>query len=189
MPNYEELLAKCVSDMCGDIECPTGTKCSCRSWAKERAAYRHGWIMFDEPIPMSHRVFVYGTLKRGLPNHHLLSTATEFLGDAATVNTYRMIDTGGFPVILDDPDGKPVNGEVYTVDDATLARLDRLEGIRPEGGGMYERKTTDFTTGLANGKRLRMNALAYIYVGNKGPWVWPAWTKLNSRGELDWSYR
>ena len=32
-----------------------------------------------------------------------------------------------FPVVMPDPSGKPLAGELYTVDDATLARLDRLE--------------------------------------------------------------
>jgi gamma-glutamylcyclotransferase (GGCT)/AIG2-like uncharacterized protein YtfP len=74
---------------------------------------------------MTHRVFVYGTLKRGYPNNPLLE-GSEFLGEAAAVPTYKMVETC-FPVIMPDPSGKPVAGEVYAVDDATLARLDQLE--------------------------------------------------------------
>ena len=58
---------------------------------------------------MTHRVFVYGTLKRGYSNHPMLATVKEFLGDVATINTYRMLTmihpSGMFPVILDDPNG------------------------------------------------------------------------------------
>jgi Gamma-glutamyl cyclotransferase, AIG2-like len=49
---------------------------------------------------MTHRVFVYGTLKSGFPNHSLLK-GCEFFGDAATVPTYKMIENG-FPVMSDD---------------------------------------------------------------------------------------
>ena len=74
---------------------------------------------------MTHRVFVYGTLKRGHPNNPLLA-GSEFLGEGVTLPTYKMVATS-FPAIMPDPGGKPVAGEVYAVDDATLARLDQLE--------------------------------------------------------------
>ena len=83
---------------------------------------------------MTHRVFVYGTLKSGFWNHYLLK-GCKFFGHAATVPTYKMIENG-FPVIMPDPEGKPLAGEVYTVDDETLARLDQLE----REGSSYDRK-------------------------------------------------
>jgi gamma-glutamylcyclotransferase (GGCT)/AIG2-like uncharacterized protein YtfP len=42
---------------------------------------------------MTHRVFVYGTLKKGLHNHYLLQDS-EFFGGAVTVPTYSMISVG-----------------------------------------------------------------------------------------------
>ena len=60
---------------------------------------------------MTHRVFVYGTLKSGFSNHYLLR-GCELIGGAATVPTYRMIENG-FPVIMPDPEGKPLTGELY----------------------------------------------------------------------------
>jgi gamma-glutamylcyclotransferase (GGCT)/AIG2-like uncharacterized protein YtfP len=59
---------------------------------------------------MTHRVFVYGTLKSGFWNHYLLK-GCEFFGHAATVPTYKMIENG-FPVIMPDPEGKPLAGEI-----------------------------------------------------------------------------
>jgi gamma-glutamylcyclotransferase (GGCT)/AIG2-like uncharacterized protein YtfP len=58
---------------------------------------------------MTHRVFVYGTLKRGYPNNPMLE-GCEFLGEAVTVLTYKavtvpaykMVGTS-FPVIMPDP--------------------------------------------------------------------------------------
>jgi gamma-glutamylcyclotransferase (GGCT)/AIG2-like uncharacterized protein YtfP len=75
--------------------------------------------------------------------------ATEASG-AATVPTYNMIENG-FPVIMPDPEGKPITGEIYTVDDETLARLDRLE----REGSSYDRKLIDVTLPLASGERCR----------------------------------
>jgi gamma-glutamylcyclotransferase (GGCT)/AIG2-like uncharacterized protein YtfP len=99
---------------------------------------------------MTHRVFVYGTLKSGFSNHYLLE-GCEFFGDAATVPTYKMIENG-FPVIMPDPEGKPLAGEIYIVDEETLARLDQLE----REGSSYDRKLIDVTLPLAGGERLRI---------------------------------
>ena len=86
---------------------------------------------------MTHRVFVYGTLKRGGSNHPLLA-GSGFLGKAVTLAAYKMV-AASFPVIMPDPSGRPVAGEVYSVDDATLARLDQLE----REGRSYDRVTID----------------------------------------------
>ena len=111
---------------------------------------------------MMHRVFVYGTLKGGFFNHCLLG-GCEFFGGAVTVPTYKMIETGYkcFPVIMPDPEGKPLAGEIYTVDDETLARLDQLE----REGSSYDRKLIDVTLPLASGERLPTKA--FIYVGRE----------------------
>src|SRR3954467_14578840 len=95
---------------------------------------------------MTHRVFVYGTLKSGFSNHYLLK-GCECFGGAASVPTYKMIENG-FPVILPDPQGKPLAGEIYTVDDETLARLDQLE----REGSSYDRKLIDVTLRLPRGE-------------------------------------
>ena len=139
--------------------------------------------------PVTHLVFVYGTLKRGYSNHPMLATASEFFGDVATINTYRMLTmlhpSGMFPVILDDPNGQPVCGEIYHVDDDTLARLDQLE----REGSSYDRKLIDVTLPLASGERLPTKA--FIYVGREDRFGkafarGPLYETVNERGELDW---
>ena len=134
--------------------------------------------------PQAHRVFVYGTLRRGQRNHGLLASS-RFVGEAATLRPFWMITTGPFPVLLDQvPDdfGVPalaVSGEVYHVDDAVLAELDRLERL----GIAYDRKVTEVHEA---GQRVE----AHIYVGVADYWHprgLPAWTLRNARDELDWS--
>jgi len=133
---------------------------------------------------MTHRVFVYGTLKRGGSNHSLLESSSEFLGEALTVPTYKMVATS-FPVIMPDATGKPVAGEIYAVDDATLARLDQLE----REGHSYDRVAIAATATLANGEP--STTRAFIYVGRADRFArmfasGPRYEQVNERGELDW---
>lgn len=76
------------------------------------------------------RVFVYGSLKRGQPNHHWLTDAV-WLGEAS-LDGVQLFDLGPFPMAVaispSQPGGlHPVRGELYRVDGAILKRLDRLE--------------------------------------------------------------
>lgn len=70
------------------------------------------------------RVFVYGTLRAGEGNHHLLRGAL-YLGTHRTPARYTMLDLGGYPGVT--AGRTRITGEVYAVDPATLAALDRLE--------------------------------------------------------------
>jgi gamma-glutamylaminecyclotransferase len=73
-----------------------------------------------------HLVFAYGTLRQGEVNHDLLATA-RFVAEARTEPCFELFDLGPFPAM--SANGQTaVLGEVYAVDDATLARLDQLEG-------------------------------------------------------------
>lgn len=72
------------------------------------------------------RIFVYGTLLKGGGNHRLLTTA-RFAGAARTAPAFELRDLGGCPgLVLGGT--QAVMGEVYEVDEPTLAALDRLEG-------------------------------------------------------------
>jgi gamma-glutamylaminecyclotransferase len=136
---------------------------------------------------MTHRVFVYGSLKRGYWNHSLLSDFhAEFKGETVSEQRYHMLSgrimlSGSFPVVLDDgpaQTARPVTGEIYHVSDECLGRLDRLEGV-PDS---YERKIADVTE---NGQPVK----AFIYIGNAERWKrsgWPIWTTVNTNGELVW---
>lgn len=90
---------------------------------KRRVAYQ---------MSKRHSIFVYGTLKRGCGNHHLMQQpGVEFVREAwlpfARIYGYQPI--GGVPFVKLDKDAcSSVKGEVYSVPAAALTRLDRLEG-------------------------------------------------------------
>ncbi len=104
----------------------------------------------NAPPDQRHRVFVYGSLLRGEPNAHNLDGAA-WLGMARTEDRYGLVDLGAYPGLVDG-DGA-VLGEVYAVDDGTLARLDRFEDV-PR---LYERVSVTLRGGRA--------AMTYRYVG------------------------
>jgi gamma-glutamylcyclotransferase (GGCT)/AIG2-like uncharacterized protein YtfP len=71
----------------------------------------------------------YGTLMRAYGNHRILSSTSEFIGEAVTIpDCYTML-TGGFPYVLKNGISH-VKGELYLIkDEETSARLDSLEGV------------------------------------------------------------
>lgn len=83
------------------------------------------------------RLFVYGTLKRGCSNHRELAGQT-FVGEARTQPGFRLFDLGGYPGLVPWPDDRDgVAGEVWSVDNEALVRLDRFEGV---SAGLYHRE-------------------------------------------------
>jgi len=78
-----------------------------------------------------HKVFVYGTLKRGYNNHkHYLKDAI-LLGKAVTKDNWTMVgEDMPYPYVLEQNDelGSNVVGEVYAVSSKELKSLDSLEG-------------------------------------------------------------
>lgn len=75
-------------------------------------------------------VFVYGTLRKGGGNHHLLEDADFISKGRTTHNAYKMVTNGGYPMVFysGPHDGHRVFGELYSVNDGTLSMLDNLEG-------------------------------------------------------------
>lgn len=87
---------------------------------------------------MTEHVFVYGSLKRGFHNSHLLAAA-ELLGAAETAQPeFRMGDVDAYPEITrtDSDAAGYILGEVYACDPKTMTRLDQLEG----NGSSYQRE-------------------------------------------------
>lgn len=111
---------------------------------------------------LSHRVFVYGTLKRGHRNHHFLEKdGVEFLGEATTreknfiMRCFGSVSSPGkyTPGVLKGGNAS-IEGEVYSVSDAVLADLDRLENV----GEKYDRELIALDDGTS----------AYIYLEREG---------------------
>ena len=100
---------------------------------------------------MPHRVFVYGSLLRGLHNHHWISKDSRLLGAALSRERYVIVDSGdGYPYALDAEWARPgidtpapLHGELYEVGDGTLDDLDALEG-HPD---YYRRRIAAFLIG------------------------------------------
>lgn len=110
---------------------------------------------------MSELVFVYGSLKRGEPNHPWLH-GSHFLGRRRLVGA-RLHDLGPYPMAvpaaaepkLDEPREPPepalIHGELYALEGSVLSRLDQLEDVPRE----YERRRW----------RLSDGSLAWLYLG------------------------
>ncbi len=90
-----------------------------------------------------YKVFVYGSLKLGFWNNERFLSNSDYLGDSETAeHCYDMVSFTSFPGVVEG--GKyGICGEVYEVDDYTLARLDLLEG----NGHFYVRKLVELTSG------------------------------------------
>lgn len=114
-------------------------------------------------------VFVYGTLKRGGSNHLFLA-GQKFLGSARTQPGFTLYSLGDYPGMVRTPgDADGVTGELWSVDDATLAELDRLEGLDE---GLYERIDV-----LLQPNPHTPSAQAYVYLRSHDglPPVGPTW--------------
>jgi gamma-glutamylcyclotransferase (GGCT)/AIG2-like uncharacterized protein YtfP len=121
------------------------------------------------------QVAVYGTLKRGLCNHHLMRAAP-YLG-SDRLHEITLYDLGPYPgAKLEASDGIVI--EVYAVSAAQLAGLDALEEYNAEAPeqGMYNRVLVQTRFGPA---------WVYIYnpsvneltVQRQGSWL-PAQTQV-----------
>ncbi len=100
-------------------------------------------------------LFLYGTLKRGCRNHHLMH-GQEFVGPARTLPRYRLYDSGYYPCLVEDEsNGRAVRGELWGVDAAALARLDEFEEV----GHTFARREVAM-------EGVTERVFAYFFVGN-----------------------
>jgi len=96
---------------------------------------------------IKHSVFVYGTLKRGGPNHDLYlgsqcSGTAKFRCAAVTRCSWPLVIASKYNIpylLAAKGTGHQIKGEVFDVDQVTLDALDGLEG-HPE---YYERSVID----------------------------------------------
>lgn len=119
-----------------------------------------------------HLVFVYGSLKSGFHNHRLLDHGGVMaLGAATTVKPYFMLSGRAFPFLIDpaalgadheacvaDVIGR-VRGELYAIDDETMADLDRLEG-HPD---FYKRELVPIAVNALRGGINGADIVAWVY--------------------------
>jgi gamma-glutamylcyclotransferase (GGCT)/AIG2-like uncharacterized protein YtfP len=70
--------------------------------------------------------FVYGSLMRNMGNHRVLVRA-RFVRTAHTPASFTLHDLGAYPGMIGGGTTR-VHGELYEVNEETLAALDRLEG-------------------------------------------------------------
>ena len=102
-----------------------------------------------------HRIFVYGTLKRGEAAAGRMRGAI-FEGSIATGPGYALYDLGDYPALAADEDGV-VEGEVYLVTAEHLAELDHYEGYP----GLYGRDFVPLADGsLAEAYVMPLSALS-----------------------------
>lgn len=107
---------------------------------------------------MTYKLAVYGTLKRGHGNHHLLSDA-KFLGEGYIDKGVGLI-VDGLPFLVEDASGPGCYIELYEVTESQLRACDRLEG-HPS---VYRRKEVS-TYELDTGHEVK--AFVYIYPHKK----------------------
>ncbi|XP_073520311.1 gamma-glutamylaminecyclotransferase isoform X1 [Phyllobates terribilis] len=89
-----------------------------------------------------HDIFVYGTLKKGQPNYHIMTDPKNgkavFKGTGRTIDKYPLViaEMENIPFLLNVPGtGHHIAGEIYSVDDQMLQFLDEFESC-PD---MYQR--------------------------------------------------
>jgi gamma-glutamylaminecyclotransferase len=90
---------------------------------------------------VTHRLFVYGSLKRGFAHHDQLRGAS-LEGEMRTEAGYRLVRQGRYPALVEGGT-TCVSGEVYRVSPELLERLDAFEGC-PE---LYQRRRVTLADG------------------------------------------
>lgn len=117
-------------------------------------------------------VFVYGTLKRGFPNHNWLAAAT-LIGPAWTeASEFRMGNVGAYPEVTRIGHHSPnaanvgfVEGEIYECNLRTIERLDILE----DNGRDYQRELIQVRNTPPGSRNSFQQFTAWIYLWQLEP--------------------
>ena len=110
----------------------------------------------DSGHSRTHLLVVYGTLKKGQCNHHLLEQA-EYM-DEVFIRGYWLTDLVEYPGAIAGNESDGFYAELYAVSDAELALCDVLEEINESNplAGEYRREWIETTRG---------RAMIYVYNG------------------------
>lgn len=108
---------------------------------------------------MINKIFVYGTLQRGMYNEKFLPNVAIKSAYNATINgDLYMVKGATFPAVVNKNSSNIVHGELYELKDKLIDSLiklcDRLEG-HPN---FYKRETTSVTDEFGN------KHMAYVYI-------------------------
>jgi gamma-glutamylcyclotransferase (GGCT)/AIG2-like uncharacterized protein YtfP len=116
-----------------------------------------------KPSPIPDLLFTYGTLRRAAGNaaHRLLADMAELVGHGVVKG--RLYQATGFPVLVPDPQGTDVTGEIYRVfaPQAAFLRLDPYEGFDPASPDTSDFRRDLVPVAMNDGRTL--TAWAYIY--------------------------
>ena len=116
-----------------------------------------------KPPPVPDLLFTYGTLRRAAGNaaHRLLADMAELVGHGVVKG--RLYQATGFPVMVPDPQGTDVTGEIYRVfaPQAAFLRLDPYEGFDPASPDTSDFRRDLVPVAMNDGRTL--TAWAYIY--------------------------
>lgn len=82
-------------------------------------------------------LFVYGSLKKGFSNHHLLEKA-RFVKTCTTKDKFTMINLGEYPALIEKPSCK-IEGELYEIDDLDLKTQKDIDDLE-EYPALYDKK-------------------------------------------------
>ncbi len=108
-------------------------------------------------------LFTYGTLSRaaGHAAHRLLADSAEIVGRGWVRG--RLYQGDDFPVLVADPKGAEVTGEVYRIfsPQSVFIRLDQYEGFDPASPDTSEFRRDLVPVTMSDGRAL--TAWAYLY--------------------------
>jgi gamma-glutamylaminecyclotransferase len=103
-------------------------------------------------------LFVYGTLKRGGSKSRLMGNS-KYVGSASVAPGKTLFTNGNYPMMVESAEGNGVDGEIFEVDERTLASLDRFEG-HPN---LFKRSQVDINALDGQAKADPMDVHAYVF--------------------------
>lgn len=116
------------------------------------------------------KVFVYGSLRKGMGNHVLLG-GSQLVKQDIMMYPGPMVSMGGFPAVIKTNDTLcRIRGEVYLVDATIMQRLDRLEGYPY----FYNRELRATKSGYTTWIYFMMEAQHPViksHIVEKGDWI------------------